>query len=125
MDSIKQNKICQFEVWQVNLNPTKGSEQKGIRPCIVLQTNAVSDFGLTTIIAPLTGRKIDNIYPYEIKILPTEKNGLKETSKAKFDQVRVIDKTRLIKKIGSLEEKYYNSIINCLNIIFDLHGDFR
>jgi len=38
-------KIIQFEVWQINLNPSKGSEQKGIRPCIILQTNAANDYG--------------------------------------------------------------------------------
>ncbi len=49
--------IFQFEIWQLDLSPSKGSEQNGIRPCIILQTNAVSDFGFTTIVAPFTSKK--------------------------------------------------------------------
>jgi len=118
-------KILQFEIWQVNLNPTKGSEQRGIRPCVILQTNAVSNYGLTTIIAPLTGKKISNIYPYEVLIKSTKQNNLKEASKIKFDQIRVIDKQRLIKKIGSLEQKYIEESLLAIEVIHDLKGDFR
>ena len=118
-------RITQFDIWQINLNPTKGSEQRGKRPCVVLQTNAVSNYGRTTIIVPITTKKIDKIYPFEIKIKPAKTNGLKEVSKIKFDQVRVIDKTRLIKKIGRTEKKYYPFILESLKIIFDFNGDFR
>jgi len=117
-------KIFQFDVWQVDLNPTKGSEQKGERPCIILQTNAVSDYGLTTIIAPLTGTKIDKIYPYEIKINPSKSNGLKEISKLKLDQIRVISKERLVKRLGKLEKLYYINIIIAIKIILDFDQDF-
>ena len=116
--------IHQFDIWRVDLNPTIGSEQKGRRPCVVLQTNAVSNYGLTTIIGPITSKKIDKIYPFEIKIKPSNKNGLKEFSKIKFDQVRVIDKKRLIKKIGIIEEKYFMEILKSLKIIFDFNRDF-
>ena len=90
----------------------------------MLQTNAVSNYGLTTIIAPITSKKIDKIYPFEIKINSSNKNGLKCFSKIKFDQVRVIDKKRLIKKIGRIEEKYFPEILKALKIIFDFDMDF-
>ena len=117
--------ICQFDVWQVDLSPTIGSEQKGRRPCVVLQTNAVSNYGLTTIIAPLTSRKVDKIYPFEVEIQPTSKNGLRELSKIKFDQIRVIDKKRLIKKFGKIEKEHFIRIIKAVKIIFDLDSDFQ
>lgn len=116
--------INQFDIWQVDLSPTIGSEQEGRRPCVVLQTNAVSDYGLTTIIAPFTSKKIDKVYSFEVEIKPSNKNGLKEFSKIKFDQVRVIDKRRLIKRIGKTEEKYFLEISRALKIIFDLNRDF-
>ncbi|MCG2701137.1 type II toxin-antitoxin system PemK/MazF family toxin [Candidatus Parcubacteria bacterium] len=116
--------ISQFDVWQVDLNPTIGSEQKGRRPCVVLQTNAVSNYGLTTIIAPLTSKKVDKIYSFETEIKPSNKNGLKELSKIKLDQVRVIDKRRLIKKLGEIEEKDFIEILKALKIIFDFDRDF-
>ena len=118
-------RINQFDIWQVNLNPTKGSEQRGHWPCIVLQTNAVGDYGLTTVIAPLTSKKVDRIYAFEVEINPNKINGLRDVSKIKFDQLRVIDKGRLIKKRGKIERKYHADILNALKIIFDLGGDFR
>ena len=118
-------RINQFDIWQVDLNPTKGSEQKKQRPCIILQTNASGDYGLTTVIAPLTSKKIDRIYAFEVRIKPSKTNGLKDVSKVKFNQLRVIDKGRLIRKRGKIEKKYYLDIFNALKIIFDLGGDFR
>lgn len=117
--------IKQFEIWQVNLNPTKGSEQAGRRPCVIAQTNAVSDYGQTTVVAPLTSKKINHIYPYEAYLEPTKQNGLKEVSKIKFDQIRVIDKQRLIKKLGMLQEDEVKNCLLALDVIFDLRGDFR
>ena len=117
-------KIFQFDIWQVNLNPTKGSEQYGRRPCIILQTNAVSDYGLTTIVAPFSSKNIDKVYSFEVRINPSKKNSLKEISKIKFDQVRVIDKSRLIKRLGGIEKAYHFDILRALKIIFDFNRDF-
>jgi mRNA interferase MazF len=114
----------QFDIFLVDLNPAKGSEQEGKRPCVVLQTNGANNFGLTTIIAPLTSKKIDKIYSFEVKIDPSKHNGLTDTSKIKINQTRVIDKNRLINKIGSLEKKYHNEILEAVKIIFDFNKDF-
>ena len=116
--------ISQFDIWKVDLSPTVGSEQKGKRPCLILQTNAVGNYGLTTIIAPFTSKKLDKIYSFEVKIKPSSKNGLKELSKIKFDQARVIDKKRLIKRLGKIEERHFFEILKALKIIFDFDRDF-
>jgi mRNA interferase MazF len=116
--------VFQFEIWQINLNPTHGSEQQGVRPCLIIQTNAANEHSLTIIVAPFTTKKIDRIYPYEVKIIPSKENGLKEISKIKFEQIRVIDKQRLIKKIGKIENHYVQNIHNAIEIIFDLKSDF-
>ena len=100
----------QFDIYNIDLNPTKGSEQRGNRPCLILQTNAVSHLGRTTLIAPFTTKKIKNIYPYEVEIIPSIINNLTEISKVKLDQIRVIDKTRIQEKMGTLEEAYHNNI---------------
>jgi len=120
------NKIIkQFEIWKINLNPTRGSEQKGIRPCLVIQTNASGNNSLTTIIIPFSSKKIEKIYPFEIKISPSKKNGLEKTSKLKCERVRIIDKNRLIKKIGIVEKSYYNDIFKALKVIFDIDELFN
>ncbi len=117
-------KISQFDVWLVNLNPTKGSEQSGERPCIILQTNASRNYGATTIIAPFTTKNLNKLYPFEVKIQPSRQNGLKENSKIKLEQIRAIDKTRLLKKLGELEKKTHDDILNSLKIIFEFEGEF-
>ena len=117
-------KVKQFDIFLVNLNPTKGSEQQGIRPCLCLQSNAVGDFGRTTLIAPLTSQKVEKIYPFEFLIEPTVKNKIKNLSKVNLSQIKVVDKERIIKKIGTLEDKYFDFFKIALENIFDLNGDF-
>ncbi|GEM_PF-291988 len=119
------NSPVQFEIWQVRLDPTQGSEQAGKRPCVILQTNVVNHLGNTILIAPVTSQKLDRSYSHHIVLAPSEKNGLSVLSKMKCDQVRVIDKTRLVKKMGIIEKIYYEKIFNALEIIFDFRGDFR
>lgn len=118
-------KINQFDIWLVDLNPIKGSEQSGQRPCLVIQTNAANNYGNTILIAPLTSQKTEKIYPYEVKITPSEINKIKHISKIKFDQIKVIDKQRLIEKIGMLEKIFYKDIMNAIKIIIDFDGFYR
>jgi len=118
-------KLKQFDIVIVNLNPTLGSEQQGAqRPCVILQTNAANSYGHTIIIAPLSSNaKI--IYPFEGIIKLNKNNNLKNTSKVKCEQIRVIDKSRIIKKVGKLSSDQIDRIDQCLNVIFDLDKNFR
>lgn len=116
----------QFEIYNVNLNPTKGSEQSWIRPCIILQTNAVSDLWRTTIIAVFTTKKIDKIYPYEVLIKKDTSNWLLLNSKLKLDQIRVIDKTRIQNGLWKITNKNQIAEITwALDIILDIGWNFR
>lgn len=117
--------IKQFEIYQVDLEPRKGSEQGGRRPCIVLQTNAVGHVARTLLIAPLTSQKIEKVYPHQVFIKKSKVNGLREDSKLKLDQLRVIDRERLAKRMGALENDYQPSIFQAIDVIIDRFGDFR
>ena len=117
--------FAQGEIWTVDLNPTIGSEQSGLRPCVILQTNAANNHGRTTLIAPFTSKNTDKVYPYECLVTPNAANGLIAVSKIKLDQVRVIDAQRLRNHIGHLEEVVLDKMFACLGNIFDLRGDFR
>jgi len=117
-------RIHQFDIWTINLNPSKGSEQREIRPCVILQTNAVNHISRTLIIAPLTSKKLEKIFPFEVKILKDKLNKLDQDSKIKIEQTRVISTERLVSKIGSLEEKYHDKIFTAIKIIFDFNKDF-
>lgn len=118
--------IKQFDIVMVNLNPTKGSEQSWVRPCIILQSNTVSDYWKTTIIAVLTSKKIDKIYPFEVFIEKWIQNWLSLDSKIKLDQIKVIDKTRVINKIWDISNnEIIKQIYSSLDNILDRQWYFR
>lgn len=86
--------IRRFEIYLVKLNPTVGSEINKTRPCVVISPNELSSLK-TVIIAPLTTKGFDT--PFRPKLRFQNKDGL-----VILDQLRTVDKSRLIKKIGSV-----------------------
>jgi mRNA interferase MazF len=92
------------EVWLANLNPTQGSEQTGIRPVIIFQNDIVSQFSTTTIAIPLTTNQRRASLPICLSISQGD-GGLTQDSVALCFQIRVLDKTRLIRKLGQLNSE--------------------
>jgi mRNA interferase MazF len=90
-------KIKRFEIYLVKLNPTVGSEIQKTRPCIVISPDEMNMLK-TVIIAPLTSKGFDFIFRPKINL--QEKDGL-----ILLDQIRAVDKSRLIKKIGTIEKE--------------------
>jgi mRNA interferase MazF len=83
-----------------------GHEQVGYRPAIVVQT-ALADANLpTTMVVPMTSNLNAMRFPYTIQVDPSPKNGLTKPSVLLVFQLRAIDKKRLVKKIGSLENHH-------------------
>lgn len=87
-----------FEVWLINLDPAVGSEIKKVRPCMIVSPNESNRFLSTVIIVPLTST---------LKKYPTRVNCFFEKRKGQLaiDQIRSIDKLRLIKKLGKMNEQ--------------------
>ncbi len=115
--------LNQFDIINANLNPTKWSEQKGIRPCLIIQSNAWLNNSSTVLIAPFTS-KTDKIYPFEFLVKKAKENWLKINSKIKCEQIKVIDKQRIMKKIGKLWKESINLFYKSIFIILDLNKDF-
>ena len=90
------------EVWLANIDPTQGSEQAGIRPVIIFQNDIVSKFSTTTITIPLTINKRRASLPICVMINRGD-GGLRQDSVALCFQLRVLDKTRSIKRLGQLD----------------------
>ena len=86
----------QYEVFLIALDPTIGHEIKKTRPCVIISPNEMNDHIGTVIIAPMTTKSHD--YPSRISIKFMKKNGW-----IMIDQIRCIDKSRLIKKIGIID----------------------
>lgn len=89
------------DVWLANLNPTQGSEQAGIRPVIVFQNDIISRFSTTVITIPLTTNQRRASLPICLAIKQGD-GGLVNDSVALCFQMRVLDKTRLIRRLGQL-----------------------
>jgi len=87
--------IKQYEIALVNLDPTIGSEIRKTRPCVVVSPNEMNKHLQTIVIAPLTSSL--KPYPTRVEIQQTEVTG-----QVALDQIRTIDRTRLVKKIGKL-----------------------
>jgi mRNA interferase MazF len=103
-------KINRFEIYLVKLNPTVGSEIQKTRPCVVVSPNEMNILK-TVIVAPMTSKGFDFII--RVKINFQEKDGL-----VLLDQIRAVDKSRLIKKIGTIEEKTAKMISSTLTEMF-------
>ena len=89
----------QCEIWYANLNPGKGSEQKGFRPVVIISGNLLNQYLPVVIACPLTS-KLKN-YKGNVVLEPNADNGLTEKSEIMVFQIRSISKDRLIKKIFS------------------------
>lgn len=88
----------QCEIWYVDLNPVRGSEQQGFRPVVIISGNMLNQYLPVVIVCPLTS-KIKN-YKGNIILKPDDENGLTEPSEIMIFHIRSISKERLIRKIG-------------------------
>ena len=103
--------IRQYQIILVNLDPTRGSEIKKTRPCVVISPNEMNIHLNTVIVAPMTTSK--KSYPTRVKI----KHG-HQTGQIVVDQIRTIDKLRLIKKLGSLTASEIRSLKSIIKETF-------
>ena len=87
--------IKQYELVLVNLDPTIGSEMKKTRPCAVISPNEMNKYLQTIVVAPLTSSS--KPYPTRVEVKQTKTKGW-----VVLDQIRTVDRTRVVKKLGNL-----------------------
>lgn len=102
--------VKRFEVWLVNLNPTRGREINKTRPCVVISPNETAALS-TVLMAPMTTKGFE--YPIRIICKFKGKKGL-----ILLDQIRSVDKSRLIKKLGTISEKTKTEVCSILQEMF-------
>jgi len=111
--------VKQGEIWQINLDPTLGSEMKKSRPCIILNNDMVGKLALK-VIAPLTDFKEHYaIVPWMVTVEPNSINGLSKKSSIDLFQVRSLSQKRLVAKIGKVEDTILEACKTALNVVFD------
>jgi mRNA interferase MazF len=99
--------VNQYEVHLIDLDPTKGHELQKTRPCLIISPDEMNRNIGTVIIAPMTTKSHN--YPTRVELEFQGKNGW-----IVLDQIRTVDKTRLIKKVGKIEEKTIQEVKNVL-----------
>ena len=105
----------QGEIWYADLNPTKGSEQAGLRPVVVLSGNLLNQHLTIVIVVPLT-TKIKK-YKGNPILLPTQTNGLQTESEMLVFHIRSVSKDRLVRKVGDIETDELSRAVKTLNDI--------
>lgn len=100
-----------FDVWLVDLNPTKGREINKARPCVVISPSEMSALA-TVLMAPMTTKGFK--FPCRITCRFKGKKGL-----ILLDQIRAVDKSRLVKKLGIISGKTQVDLCSCLQEMFE------
>ena len=103
----------QSEIWYADLNATKGSEQQGFRPVVIISGNLMNQYLNTVICCPLT-TKIKN-YKGNIVLQPDTTNKLTSPSEILTAHIRSVSKERLVRKIGKIKNEDLEEIKTALN----------
>jgi len=98
------NLIRRGDIALVNLDPVIGSEQGKTRPALVIQNDVGNEFSPTTIVAPITSKIYSKRFPTNVEI-DSSNSPLKEKSTILLNQIRTIDKRRIINNYGAIAEK--------------------
>jgi mRNA interferase MazF len=105
-------KVNRFEIYWVNLEPTKGSEFRKTRPCVVVSPDDLNHHLNTVIVAPLTTTTKN--YPYRVACQVKGKKGW-----VTLDQLRTVDKSRLKQKLDTLSSTTATKVLNLLRQMFE------
>ena len=100
-----------FEVYLITLDPTRGSEIRKTRPCLVISPDEINRHLSTVIVAPMTTTRRG--YPTRIEVQFAGKEG-----DIALDQQRSVDRTRLVRRLGQIDEALAREVANRLVEMF-------
>ncbi len=103
--------VRRYEIYLVNLDPTQGSEIQKTRPCLVVSPDEMNRYIRTVIIAPMTSTQRD--YPTRINLTFQRKKG-----QIVLDQIRTVDKSRLVRRLGTLPPARAREVAHVLQEMF-------
>jgi len=103
--------VKRFDVYLVALDPTVGSEFRKTRPCLVVSPDEMNRHIATVIVAPMTTKG----QPYPTRV-PCQFEG--KEGQVVLDQLRTVDKTRLVKLLGQIDTEAQNAVLDTLAIMF-------
>ena len=103
--------VKRFDVYLISLDPTVGSEIQKTRPCLIISPDEMNRHIKTVIVAPMTSTAKE--YPTRVKCKFSKKQG-----QIVLDQIRTLDKSKLIKKLGSIDSNAQLDVISTLQRLF-------
>jgi mRNA interferase MazF len=103
--------VSRGEVWLVRLDPTEGREIQKTRPCLVVSPAEIHDFLDVVIVAPMT--TASRPAPYRIEVVFNEKEN-----RVLLEQIRTIDKKRLLRCLGAVDRKTASAVLGTLRDMF-------
>ncbi len=112
--------IKRGEIYLAALDPVVGREISKTRPVLVVSNDVNNQFSGTVTVLPITSKKLDKIYPFEVFLAKGSAN-LPKDSKVKADQIRTLDKSRMISPIGRLGDMALKSVETAIKV----HLGFR
>lgn len=105
------HEVRRFDVFLISLDPTKGSEIKKTRPCLVISPDEMNRHIRTVIVAPMTSTH--KSYPTRVNVTFQGKQG-----QIVLDQIRTVDKQRLVQKLGNISDSAQIKVLKVLQSIF-------
>ena len=103
--------VRRFDVFLINLDPTIGNEIQKTRPCLIISPDEMNRYINTLIVAPMTTRS--RKYPTRVNLTFKGKSG-----QIVLDQIRTVDKYRLMKKLGKIQTSTQKKVFNVLSELF-------
>jgi mRNA interferase MazF len=103
--------VIRGDIWLVNLDPTVGREIKTSRPCVVVSPAELNDHLRTVIVAPMTSKGF--AAPFRVPVTHAGTDGL-----IVLDQLRAVDKARLVKRLGAVSAKTLSATLATLQEVF-------
>jgi mRNA interferase MazF len=103
--------VKRFDVYLVNLDPTVGSEIKKTRPCLIISPDVMNRYIATVIVAPMTTK--GRPYPTRVECSFQGKDG-----QIVLDQIRTVDKVRLVRRVGRIDEHTQADVLTVLAELF-------
>jgi mRNA interferase MazF len=108
------------EIYLVEFDPTRGHEIKKTRPALVIQNDIGNRHSSVTIVAAITSKLSPTPYPVEVIVEPNKANGLSLPSAIHLDQIRSIDRQRLVKRLGVVDSATMRKVHDAIKISLGL-----
>lgn len=108
------------QIYLVRFDPSIGHEIQKTRPALVIQNDIGNKFSPVTMVAAITSKLSPIPYPVEVPLSPTKQNGLPVPSAIHLDQIRSVDRKRLVKLLGKVDKQTLNKVDSAIKISLGL-----